>query len=208
MLSLAYRLGLSVCVVLAILCGAVRAFGARPYTDDPDWTAFGFAACALPCWAGITPGETEFPQAYDLLLKHVPGLRTRVLLNGVQINFTAQSDRQPAGGLVSNVQGFADIITLSLQLPLGQLVSRLGTPDCYFNTPNAPDPWGEMTVVWQMDHTVLTANLARSTEAVGLSTPIQSLVLRTANAICAEDDALPWIGFAPRWRYPHYARVY
>src|SRR5690606_25812707 len=188
-------------IITLILCSAVPALGKRATIDVPAWHAFGFAACALPCWAGITPGETSFDKAFDLLVQHVPSLNTQVLMSGAQIPFSANLADQYASGFLYYNQGEVGNIRLSVQLPLIQLIERLGTPSCYFSGESSYDGLGSLTIYWELDGVLIAGLISQGTEDVQPTTPVDGVAFSPDESACDLAETHPWLGFAPRWRY-------
>jgi hypothetical protein len=187
-------------IIMLILCSAVPALGKRATVDDPAWHAFGFDVCALPCWAGITPGQTSFDKAFDLLVRHVPTLNTRVLMSGTQIIFSAYVPEY-ADGFIYYSQGEVGNIRLSVQLPLIQLIERLGTPSCFFYGEGSYDTLGSLTVYWELDGVLIAGLVTPGDGDVQPTTSIDAVAFNPDEPACNHEETLPWLGFAPRWRY-------
>lgn len=188
-------------IITALLCSAVPALSKRAPVDDPAWRALGFDACTLPCWAGIMPGETSFDEAYDLLMQHVSVLDTRLLMSGSQINFSASLADQYANGLLFYSQGQVGNIRLNVQLPLIQFIERLGAPYCFVYSQGPYGTSGSVTVYWESDGVLIAALVPPSGADVQPTTTIQALALNPNEHACEQEETLPWLGFAPRWRY-------
>src|SRR5690348_10209752 len=87
--------------LLPILTGlilAARTLGQSRADSLPDWSAFGFDACNLPCWAGIMPGDTAFDQAATQLQASLPALDAGMLISNSQIDFSASAPDQRIRG--------------------------------------------------------------------------------------------------------------
>lgn len=206
MLFVACRLVLPILVTFALICFAVPALFKQPYTDHPAWSAFGFESCDLPCWAGIMPGETSFEDAFDLLVAHVPTLNTRVLVGNVQINFSASSPEQVVNGSISEQQRRVRHVQIHLEVPFIQLVSRLGTPDCFSYVPDPLGTGGGIVTHWVTGQALVSALVLFQNDHMRLTTPIRSLGVSADNTICDQADRIDWIGFAMRWRYEQLQR--
>jgi hypothetical protein len=206
MLFVARRLVLPMLIAFAVMCFAVPALFRQPLSDPPGWSDLGFDVCALPCWAGITPGETPFADAFDLLVAHVPTLTTRVLVGNVQINFSASSPEQVVNGSISEQQRRVRHVQIHLELPFIQLVSRLGMPDCFSYVPD-PLGTGEGIVThWVTGRALVSALVLFQNDHMRLTTPIRSLGVSADNTICDQADRIDWIGFAAPWRYQQLQR--
>jgi hypothetical protein len=205
MFRITRRLLLPLLIITVFLCGAVPAVGKRGPVDNPAWRAFGFDACTLPCWAGITPGQTNFEKAFELLRQHVPTLNTQVLVSHSQIPFAASLSNQYASGFINYSRGQVGNIRLSIQFPLIQLIERLGAPTCFFYGEGPSDTFGSVTVYWEIDGVLIAALVPPGSEDVEPSTVIQAIALNPDEPMCLEDETLPWLGFAPRWRYEQVA---
>lgn len=206
MFLVVHRLMPPVILTAVVLCFVVTALFRQPYVDHPAWRAFGFETCDLPCWAGIVPGETLFADAFDLLVEQVPNLTMRVLIGGTQISFTAASPEQVAAGTLFGQQQRVSSVQLNLQMPLDQLVSRLGTPDCFLYTLDAFSPGGSLIVYWESERTVISALVHLQNARMRLTSPIQALALSAESPHCDEEGKVGWIGFAARWRYQRLQR--
>jgi hypothetical protein len=201
MFSFARLLLFPLLFIMLILCSAVPALGKRATVDDPAWHAFGFDACALPCWAGITPGQTSFDKAFALLVQHVPTLNTQVLMSGSQIPFSASLPDQYASGFIYYSQGEVGNIRLSVQLPFVQLIERLGTPSCFFYAEGPYGTLGSLTVYWELDGVLIAGLVPPGNADVQPTTSIDAVAFNPDEPACFQEDTLPWLGFAPRWRY-------
>lgn len=201
MFAIARLLLLPLLIIMLILCSAVPALGKRATVNDPAWHAFGFDACDLPCWAGITPGETAFDKVFDLLVLHVPTLDTQVLMSGAQIPFSASLPDQYASGFIYYSQGEVGNIRLSVKIPLIQLIERLGTPSCFFYGESVNDSWGSLTVYWELENVLIAGLVSPADAEVQPTTSIDAVAFNPDEPACEHEETLPWLGFAPRWRY-------
>src|SRR5215207_2791177 len=87
--------------------------------------------CALPCWIGITPGETSFDDAIQHLTESHP---MNVFVRGPLIYADYQANA-PIGQI--SLQAWNGVINLihltpgrDANLALGDIVQRFGTPGC------------------------------------------------------------------------------
>jgi hypothetical protein len=198
MLFVARRLLLPVILTNLLLCFVVPAAFQQPFAEQPSWSAFGFATCELPCWAGITPGETAFTDAFDLLLKHVPTLNTRVLVGNVQINFSATSPEQIANGLIFEQGGLVETIQINFQLPVIELIRHLGIPHCVVYSGGTLKV---ITMHWESESALISGLILMNDPQLRLKTPVTALTIHAGEPVCDADQAAPWIGFAASWRY-------
>lgn len=201
MLSLVCRFLLGWFLGFTLLCGAVCIAGAVTYLDDPAWEDFGFTTCALPCWAGITPGQTSFEKAYALLDEYIPALHTSLLTEDTDITMTASSPQQLASGVLYNRDGLVDSIRLNVQMPLGQLLLSLGAPDCFIYTPSSTSRSGGITVYWVRDEGLIAALMLPSEQPIQPNSSIQVIALNIGLHNCDRETMFPWRGFSPRWHF-------
>lgn len=196
---LLFRVLLKMLLVSVLCCTAVIVWATRTPGSTAVWTRFGFETCALPCFAGMTPGETPFRETGTLLMNHVPALDPRVISSGTSLNFFARLPGQQLAGLVRyQTGGQVGEIRLNAVLPLDQVLMQLGTPDCILvaTVDRAP------IIFWERGSVSIAAVLAENTNALKPATSIFSLWLRVAvPPDCTLRGARLWQGFAPLWVY-------
>jgi hypothetical protein len=201
LLMLVSRLIVRLLAVILLICTAAATLGGRALSSDESWLHFGFDFCALPCFAGITPGQTPFNNAPGLIMHHIQSVDPRTIMGGASINFWAQSKTQLLSGLIRYDNGVVGEMHFSVILPLAELIAELGTPDCVLpNTDNAP---ARVPVIfWERDQVSIAAVLDSDPEALRLSANTNAIWL---NAIqvndCSRSGAVRWRGFAPLWDY-------
>lgn len=181
--------------VYGVAAWLARGALARPLNDaNPDLTAFGFAACALPCWAGIEAGQTPFVRANELIAGTLEGISHQIMVSGSQITVIARRDERRFIAQVHYNGGVAGALRLRVDLPLVDLIGTLGLPACArFNRTIA------LTWFFQRDdETIIITALA---DRVSLDGVMTEMWISPAGATCAEIDSLPWRGFAPNWIY-------
>ncbi len=200
LLTIALRLFVRLFATCIVISALVTAFGGHPPADDQSWQHFGFAACALPCFAGITPGQTPFDSVTRLLMHHVQSIDPRMINGGASINFWAQSKSQLLHGLIRYDGGMVGEMQFNVALPLTEIVTELGTPDCLLPSSSRTSP---VTVVfWQRQQVSIAAVLDPDRRAINLNANTLALWLNATQANdCSRSGALPWRGFAPIWDY-------
>ena len=131
--------------MFAIALAAEFLLPPRPLTLGADLQQFGFEACDLPCYAGITVGETNSDDVPALIAQYVGG-RGRVLMDDLPPLQTANGDVLSNEGTLYTFQREAlyrpfnaaimtreDLVT-SIQLnglvQLDALLEDLGAPTC------------------------------------------------------------------------------
>jgi hypothetical protein len=197
---------LPIWLIVALLCAVIPTAASREESMSPVWTSFGFDACALPCWSGITTGETPFSDAMELIGQHVRMLNHRVLVSASQINFSASAPEQPVHGYLFYNGTRVGSIRLTLQLPLRELIVRAGEPACVFATSIPPGMSGSQTITpglvvyWEID-SVLLGVLLSEADAVRLDSQTQSLWMSSTDYACTREDVTEWRGFGPAWIY-------
>jgi hypothetical protein len=199
LLILAFRILPKMLVVCVLCCTMVVACAARTPGSEAAWTRFGFEACALPCYAGMTPGETPFRETGTLLINHVPALDPRVISSGTSLNFFARMTGQQLAGLVRYQSGGqVGEIRLNSVLPLDQVLMQLGAPDCILATTVDRAP----IIFWERGMVSVAAVLGMDNSAYQPGANIFSLWLRVATPPdCTLRGARSWQGFAPLWVY-------
>lgn len=206
MLKLILRLlvGLIPLCVLVLVGGVallVRA-AAPPFPlTEPRLEAFGFGACALPCYAGIMPGETRFPDVIERIIDHVPSLDRRMLGNTQLISFWGTAHDVQFSGQVRYRDGQVGDIVLSTPLRLAWLLDTLGAPTCVY--PRDETVAGAITLlIWEFESASVYAALKPSAALVDLYTGETINLWLSANpAVCIQQHALNWHGFAFIWAY-------
>jgi hypothetical protein len=201
LLKIMLRLFAFLLIACVLICGALTAFAGRQPDPDESWQHFGFATCALPCFAGITPGQTPFQSVQQLLIRHVQSVDPRMIASGASINFWARSKSQQFGGLVRYNEGRVGEMRFNVVLPLAEIITELGTPDCLLpNTSTDPD---RVTVIfWEREQVSIAAVLAPDPRAINLNANTLALWLNPVQANdCSRSGAVSWRGFAPMWDY-------
>lgn len=201
LLNILSRLLLRLLPLLLALCVAVPVFGGRQIETGQGWADFGFDGCALPCYAGITPGVTPFDEIYPLLIDNVPMLDRRMIASGSALNFWAWTPSQRLSGLIRYDRGLVGEMRLNAIVPVAAVMTELGAPDCILpNTRGEPE---RMTVIfWERGQVSIGAVLEPSQHRINLNGDTLALWLHTAvPGDCSLRGALPWQGFAPLWTY-------
>ncbi len=159
LLKLFGRLGLLIFLLGVGLSVALPALGGRPPINDPAWEQFGFAYCGLPCFAGVTPGETVSDDAASLLYQHIPTIERGMFNTGSTLYFAATLTSQRLGGVMLYGHSTVSEFQLNVFLPLEQLINELGLPDCLL-----PEPGSQNTtdVFWTRGAVSIAAVLPRS----------------------------------------------
>ena len=183
----------------ALIIAAATAFGARR-PDRIPWPDAGFRACDLPCWSHITPGRTAFSEVVPLLNRTLPS-DARLLVSGSQVDFWTQAADAPFYGYLYDAHGAVRTMTMHVELPVGQLLQRLGAPGCVWTEEgNTGDQ--ALTVYWETPTGMIAASVLVNRNHWGPNTRTQTLLVAEPYPACGR-DAIQWRGFAP---YTHYAR--
>lgn len=208
-------------VAFALLALAIPALAPRTPPDPPYWEAHGFAACDLPCWAGIIPGITPFDQVPAMITAHVPGLTHAALVSGSEVLISSYADSTPLSALIlpGANQTVVGAVELLVPLPFGILLPYLGAPACVTSLSTGPIAGGPtdlaMNLVWGFDDRTVVASVIQSeidplVEGGWMSTAwVNSMIIQEGAIGCesfsvysAQPDYIsPWYGFAPPWRY-------
>lgn len=183
-----------------LCCTALLALGARQPANDDAWVSFGFLTCPLPCYAGITPGETAFNDTAALLTRHVPALDPRTIASGTSLNFFARVPSQQLGGLVRYQRGGqVGEVRLNAVLPIERLFAQMGAPDCILTAAGAEN---STIIFWERGAISVAAVLGTDQDALRMGASSFALWLRVAAPPdCALRGARAWHGFAPLWVY-------
>lgn len=207
MFSFASRCAIAIlilCIGSAVSGLALGRSRAQAGDADPAWEALGFAACDLPCWAGIVPGMTPFAEAFDRLAAHMPALESRVLLGGSQINFAASLDGRYLTGLIFSDRDRVGSLRMTLIVPVSELFDRAGPPDCVIYLSMLNMPYSAATLFWERDGLLVGTLLDGQADRIAPSARTQLLWISAVDSACDRPESVAWRGFAPRWRYrPH-----
>jgi hypothetical protein len=194
--------------VLAGLILAARTLGKNQASSLPDWSALGFGACDLPCWAGIMPGDTLFDEAAAQLRTSLPALDAGMLVSNSQINFSATAPGQIIRGQLFYRHGRVGYVRLNLVLPAGDFIARLGAPDCLWLNAAPQSRQGMVALYWASGR--VSAIVLMNLDSAGSWTPTteaQGFWLDSYEGVCSQAEALPWKGFTPGWRYRRLSQV-
>lgn len=196
---LVFRVLPKILAVCVLCCTTIVVWATRIPGSEAAWTRFGFEACALPCYAGMTPGETPFGETGVLLMNHVPALDPRVISSGTSLNFFARLPVQQLAGLVRyQTDGQVGEIRLNAVLPLDQVLVQLGAPDCILAAAVDRAP----IIFWERGGVSVAAVLSTDANAYQPGASLFSLWLRVATPPdCTLRGARSWQGFAPLWVY-------
>lgn len=191
---------LSLGCVLAISLARLRG---ESLPDRAPWIDIGFSACALPCWANIRVGQTPFDlnQLIPALANILPAEQTRMLLSGSQINLWVDDGEQELmSGFIYYSGGVIGDMRLNIAQPVGQLVRRLGTPDCTWI--EQADSTLRLVLYWEREGVSSGAMIDLGAhQRLAPETMTISLWMSATSSACDRAQARPWLGFANRLRY-------
>lgn len=202
MLRLLFRLTL----LLFALCAAVTALAPRisprPVLSSPAYTTYGFAACDLPCWAGITVGETPFADTVPISASNI-ATRVAYTIAGSSVFLWEDLDPFYFTGLL-NAAGEETVgrIQLTVSLPADYLIERVGLPACVFSRRDFNGLSYTSTIYWSGVDWAAEASVngtARSLFTPGAT--IKAFVLFSGTMLPCPKTTAPWIGAAAWWRY-------
>ncbi len=201
MLRLLFRLSLLIFALTAVMIALAPLAAPRPVDATPAWTAYGFAACELPCWAGITVGETPFADTVALTAASVPALTSHTIA-GSPVFLWGTADPYYFSGLVYLGETTVGRVELSLKLPADYLIARFGLPACVLSGPDVNQAGHLSAIYWGGADWVAAAFVNGS--ANGLFGPAATIyafsVFRGNMSPCPKTTA-PWRGAAAWWRY-------
>lgn len=199
MIRLAARCAVWFAPLYFILSGLALLIGPRLPPRESELGNLGFEACRLPCWAGITPGLTPFAQANRLMAEYLPNFSVPTFLTTSNLTFQSiTSEPAIAGTLYYDEAGVSEI-HLDVSLPVWYLLDTLGAPDCvWLSSASGPTV---MSIYWEKNNLSIAALLIfEGRTAWTLEMPTHFLQM-TTNLSCGVAGMLPWMGFAPAWRY-------
>ncbi|MBK8023236.1 MAG: hypothetical protein IPK19_17865 [Chloroflexi bacterium] len=166
----------------------------------PNYTALGFDACRLPCYAGLHPGQTAFDSAGTLLQANIPQPLSQIAIDAQTLRFQEQAARPRLLGMVSSVNGRVRSVEVQTPLPARWLLDELGSPDCVI--PGDPQDVGGMhSMVWLTPVGLIWAAIDATPRLVGSEHEVFLMTLIDMDEKACWGDLLPWRGFAPAWRY-------
>lgn len=162
--------------------------------DEP-----GFAACRLPCWAGITPGLTPFAEANELIAQHLPDYRVPTFLTTSSLSFQTIASEPALSGVLFYDSTRIGEIHLDAGLPVWYLMDTLGKPDCVWVSEGPSQIM--LTLFWESN--------GRSTGGYfffdprsGWQSNTRTRFLQMSTVLsCDTPGMILWMGFAPAWRY-------
>jgi hypothetical protein len=195
---------LPLCVGLAILIPQAGARSSSDYTSH--WLKFGFETCALPCYAGMSPGLTRIADAPTLIEHNVGGLVGLVLPSGSYIDYSALNEDRSLSGFVQSQFGTISHIQLSTTIEFSVLIEQLGVPDCIsVDWYNPRIRW----FVWEQAGSSIVATLSHTNPVRSLGGLMQTdhISIRGSTHLCNSPQTMNWRGFAPAWRYIQLTRM-
>jgi hypothetical protein len=171
--------------------------------DRAAWVDLGFSSCALPCWGDIIVGETAFDinLLVSKLIAVLPVEQTRMVSSTSQINlWVMEGDQTPLSIFLYYTNGIVGDLRLVVAQPIGQLVRRLGTPDCTWIEDSGG--WLRLMVYWETRSISTGAMIDMGgQQRLSPETPIISMWISATSSACDQQQARPWFGFANRQRY-------
>lgn len=190
-------------LTLLLTVGSVLASKDTPQPDTEYWSQFGFNACAMPCFAGITPGETPFNNAATLVANYLPALRQQILVSSSQAIFFGEDSATGASltGIARYIGGKVGEIRLTLTRTLVDVLLRFGSPDCTLAYP--PGNAEYLYLYWEDEGSVFWASVTVNSY-VDFESQVFTITSTTLEdaAVCSSNTATePWRGFAPMWVY-------
>lgn len=183
-----------------LVFNVIASFAGQHFVSpSPRWDELGFAACNLPCWAGITPGQTPFAEANELIAEYLADVNIHFYLTRAAMTFQAGTGDSAFGGVFYYDGSRVTEIHLDMALPVRDLLDKLGTPDCVWAARGSQQI--PLTIYWERNHLSIGAFLnfdGRMAWTPNMRT--RSLLMGTTLP-CNTPGMLPWMGFAPAWRY-------
>lgn len=180
---------------LLFISGVLLATRAAP----PSITLPGFAACALPCWAGITPGQIPYRMALRVLADHLPDMTLDFEPGLSQVNFVAQAPAaNPFYGAIYEDRGQVGGLRLEVRLPVWHLIAQLGRPRCVAVHRTVTLSTRIANIYWQSGEIYIWGFLAFEDGIQwGPDSHTTSLFILHSDDPCAQPGVAGWRGFAP-----------
>ncbi len=199
MALLAVRCAVWLAPLLFAISAIVPLIGQRLPPPESGVEAIGFAACSLPCWAGITPGLTPFAEANELMAEHLPAFSIPTFLTTSTLSFQTVTSQPNLAGALYYDRSRVSEVHLDVALPVWYLLDNLGTPDCVWVSRG--NMQAVMAVYWEgQDLSTSAYLLFDGRMGWKLEMPTRFLQMSTT-LTCKTTGIVPWMGFAPAWRY-------
>lgn len=221
-------LRLTAFLLLTSIIALLIAFASLPKQPLPLSQAaveFGFAACDLPCWAGVTLFQTPIEVVIPLIEQHVTADIDVLRLSWQrpsQIMFDATSSSGEelevyTGGGYRNetAEEIADTMRFDLRLPLWHLILSMGEPTCV-KVEQFTENTLSLTLLWQSETLIASTSLLffdndwtmyTETLNLNLSLPIPPEWRGLVDSEGCETTDSPWLGFARLRHYAAYLRA-
>lgn len=194
-LHLLLRLGLLCGLLTAIWLYTVRQSPLPALSTLPD-----FAACDLPCWAGVVPLETPFGEVVKIITVNLPHRRLNFRAYNTQISFDSGSP--PFFGMVYSDRGTVDAVRLEVSIPLWMLLDALGKPTCVRVSRIVTSFTDVMVLYWERSaHSLISIVLLDNPAEWSPGAPTDELLVTPFSNDCDLLNAPAWQGFARVWRY-------
>lgn len=207
-----FRVTLRLIAPILLVCAALTALTPRlwqrPVESSPLWTAFGFAACALPCWAGITVGQTPSGAVIERLAAGLPVFSNYMQAGDAVLLLGSQAETMLNGVITYERRGVVRAIEFNLApaLPADALIDRLGAPDCLITSVEVSNGLRTSVVYWESGDFWLSAwvwgGLDGMLSGGGTIYAVTMTATQTADdSPCQQNRAIRWKGIALWWRY-------
>jgi hypothetical protein len=209
-----FSLALRALMVCAGITLTVKALPGRANDFSPDLTAFGFATCNLPCFAGVIPGVTFGEDLEPLLTDTISATDfQRLSSDAMQLSYRGETGRFSGSITLSN--GKVQSFLLNAQVPLGHLMSQLGAPTCIYVdrlgvVNSATTRTSLFRVTWYTADYLIQAAVPMLSRRLQIHTPTMTVYIYYAtrlNSISPQLQPLPchegrsWRGFGTYERY-------
>lgn len=202
LIRLMLRLALPLVVLLLVLMGGAARIGSATPTFDYRQSIPGFRSCELPCWAGITPLQTDYTRVRETLVMGLAGMNVvaRDYIGHTTFSASGAGLYELSGAVYEN-RGRVGDLRIDAAFPLWFLMNQLGTPVCVSTDPMSTNQ-ATVTIYWQLDNVyvagLVVVNRQNPWQA---DTATRAIYVFTANDACQRPGAYPWQGFAPLWFY-------
>lgn len=197
--------GLRIIVVLVVLTLLAVGLGNGPPTDARWQHIPGLGICDLPCWAGITPLQTDYTQLEERLLTALADVNVSVIDRSDQyqnwVTFYTYKGWWISGAITEE-QGRVANMVIHMPVPLWALMHRLGTPDFVTSGTTVASPVQvfdalHVTIYWLLDEITIEAVVVVMPQSRLTPEMYTDHIRIRHSGDEAVRDVTPWRGFVP-----------
>jgi hypothetical protein len=202
MTRIVLHISLKACIGLGMLFALVVFLVPLRTPQDTTLEAWGIGICDLPCWAGITPQESDLDASITNAETNLPQLMWRYDAQQRTLRLTygsAEDGFQQA--VITLGEETVERIYISGDMPALPILQTWGAPNCARGLENVlADGWQALIVIWEYDSMVVRSLLV-GREGASLDTMRLQDVQIQPDDDCASIQGYAWRGFTPLWWY-------